>query len=358
MSIRYTIDWNLPLQFDIGNWQIGTEPSWAPSYPNYYGLYNNDIGDGSHTAFTITTYWEYLEIDYVVSSESRYDFIEVIDTTASSYLVQTSGVNNTPITYSKTFDGSLRTIEFRYRKDGSSSSGFDSCMILRMVVQTANDELVQFIPYFALKDNDTNNLYIVQDNSLVQIDIDLESADYDAITSTFMLYSQDVVEAVLALNTFENASIISLDMSSINRVWCEYYAIKPTSILMDNTARDYTAHEYVEDIDTINIQSSLQEGDSIGVAIGIDDDLWVLNNVDSEGNVITYTTEELTPELIIELGFNTRNPVPDNIKSQLLMYRKLKFAYVIDVNSINSQTALLDVRGAFVTTLAASEEQN
>jgi hypothetical protein len=125
---------------------------------------------------------------------------------------------------------------------------------------------------------------------------------------------------------------------------------------MDTTARDYTTHEYIEAIDTIYINGTIQQGDSIGVAIGIDDDLWVLNNVDSEGNVITYTTEELTPELILELGFSNRTPVPDEIKSQLLIHRKLKFAYVLDVNSLNSATALLDVNGTFVTTLAASEE--
>jgi uncharacterized protein YuzE len=127
---------------------------------------------------------------------------------------------------------------------------------------------------------------------------------------------------------------------------------------MDTTARDYTTHEYIEAIDTIYINGTIQQGDSIGVAIGIDDDLWVLNNVDSEGNVITYTTEELTPELIISLGFSKNTPVPDEIKSQLLIHRKLKFAYVLDVNSINSVTALADVKGTFVTTLAASEEQD
>jgi hypothetical protein len=97
-----------------------------------------------------------------------------------------------------------------------------------MVVQTANDELVQLTPSFALKDNDTGNLYILQDNSLVQIDIDLDSADYDAITSTFMEYTEDAAEAVLALNTFENASFISLDQANSNRTWFEFYTISYT----------------------------------------------------------------------------------------------------------------------------------
>jgi hypothetical protein len=358
MGLRYEIDWNLPLSFDIGNWQVGEHPKWSSAYPNYYGLYNNTISHNQATSFEITAYWEYLEFDYVVEGEVNYDYLQVYDVTNSATFIGKASSSLTPTTFRTTLDGSLRTIRFRYSKDNSNSVGLDSCMILRMVVQTANDELVQFTPYFALKNNDTGKLYKVQDNSLAEIDIDLDSADYDAITSTFMRYSQDASEEVLALNTFENASIISLDFASSDRLWCQYYAIKPTSIIMDNTARDYTAHEYVEAIDTINISGTVQEGDAIGVAIGIDDDLWVLNNVDSEGNVITYTTEELTPELIISLGFSKNTPVPDEIKSQLLIHRKLKFAYVLDVNSINSVTALADVKGTFVTTLAASEEQD
>lgn len=355
MGARHEIKWNIPLRFDIRDWQIGTHEKWASSYPNYYGLYSNAIGHGGTTTFYITAHWEYLEFDYVVSAENNYDYIYVDDTTKGQRLLQVSS-QMVPSTFRMEFDGSLRTLTFGYRKDGSSTVGYDSCMILRMVVQTANDELVQFTPYLALKDNDTGKLYKVQDNSLVEIDIDLDSADYDAITSTFMEFSDDAFNELLALNTFDNASIISMDMADIDKCWCKYYTINYNSIIMDNTARDYTAHEYVEAIDTININGTLQEGDAIGVAIGIDDDLWVLNNVDSEGNVITYTTEELTPELIISLGFSRNNPVPDNIKSQLLIYRKLKFAYVLDVNSVNSATTLNDVRGAFVTTLAASEE--
>ena len=355
MGVKYEINWNVDLRFDIGNWQIGTHPSWAASYPNYYGLYNNTIGHGTTTSFSITAYWEYIEFDYVVYAEERYDYFAVHDTTASKTLLHSSSALS-PTTYSKTFDGSLRTITFTYGKDGSASSGYDSCMILRMIVQTANDELLQYTPYFALKDNDTGKLYKAQDSSLVEIDIDLDSADYDAITSTFMSYTKDAADEVCALNTFENVSIISLDMAGYNKVLWSYYTIKPNSIIMDNTARDYTTHEYVEAIDTININSIVQGGDAIGVAIGIDDDLWVLNNVDSEGNVITYTTEELTPELILELGFSNNTPVPDEIKSQLLIHRKLKFAYVLDVNSINSDTALIDVRGTFVTTLTVSDE--
>ena len=356
MGIRYEINWNVPLMFDIGNWQLGNHSVWNITYPDYCGLCSNAIGNNSMTRFSITAHWEYLEIDYVVSSEQNYDFMQVIDDTTTTTILQTSGQIQTPRTASATFDGSLRTITFRYIKDSSNGIGLDSCMILRMIVQTANNELVQFSPYFALKDNDTGNLYKVQDNSLVQIDIDLDSADCDAITSTFMMYTKDAAEELLTLNTFENASIISLDAPNSTRKWAEYYAIKPTSIIMDNTTRDYTTHEYIEAIDTINITSSIQEGDTIGVAIGIDDDLWVLNNVDSEGNVITYTTEELTSELILELGFSQRNPVTDNIKSQLLIHRKLKFAYVLDVNSINSTTTLNDVRGTFITTLTVSDE--
>lgn len=357
MSIRIELDWNQALPFDIGNWKVGTHEAWAPSYPDYYGLYNNTITNREDTFFSITAHWEYLEFDYVLDGENSYDYFWVHDDTASSRILK--GANSkTPKTFSKTFDGSLRTITFHYSKDGSNDAGYDSCMILRMVVQTANDELAQFRPYFALKDNDTGKLYIVQDSSLAEIDIDLDSADYNAITSTFMQYSEDAAEEVLALNTFENASFISMDMKDYDRLWCDYYTIKHNSIIMDNTARDYTEHEYVEGINTINIQCDLQEGDAIGVAIGIDDDVWVLNNVDSEGNVITYTTEELTPELIIELGFSRDTAVPDGIKSQLLIHRKLKFAYVLDVNSINSTTALNDVRGTFVTPLASSEEQN
>lgn len=355
MGLRYEIDWSQPLQFDIGDWQIGTHPSWSASYPDYYGLYHKTISHNETTTFSITAYWEYLEFDYVLNAQSNYDYLEVYDVAASARITKGSN-SNTPVTVSKTFDGSLRTIRFTYRKNGSTTSGYDSCMILRMVVQTANDELVQFITHFALKDNDTGKLYKVQDNSLIEIDIDLDSADCDAITSAFMKYSEDIVEQVLALNTFENASIISIDANSKDTLWCEYYTIKHNSIIMDTSARDYTEHEYIEAIDTINIAATVQEGDAIGVAIGIDDDLWVMDNVDSEGNVITYTTEELTPELILSLGFSQHKPVSDEIKSQLLIYRKLKFAYVLDVNSLNSATTLIDVAGAFVTTLTASEE--
>lgn len=358
MGLRYEIDWDKELRFDIGDWGIGEHPRWTSAYPDYYGLYSNTITHSEVTSFDITAYWEYIEFDYVVEGENGWDYLHVYDVSNSEPLLNKASSSVVPTTCTKTFDGSLRTLRFSYSKDSSNSVGLDSCMILRMVVQTANNELVQVTPYFALKDNDTGKLYIVQDSSLVEIDIDLDSADFDAITSTFMTYSKDALEEVLALNTFENASIISTDLAICNRIWCEYYTIKPNSIIFENTARDYTAHEYVEGIDSINIAATIQEGDAIGVAIGIDDDVWVLNNVDSEGNVITYTTEELTPELITSQGFSQNNPVPDEIKAQLLINRKLKFAYVLDVNSINSATALVDVKGIFVTTLTASEEQN
>lgn len=357
MGTRYEINWDLPLSFDIGNWQVGAHPSWASQYPTYYGLYNNSISHSQSTTFYITARWEYIEFDYVLNAESGCDYLYIADDTAGSSLFGGTQPNTTtPITRSQTFDGTLRTLRFTYRKDGSATAGYDSCMILRMVVQTAGDELLQYTPSFALKDDDTGNLYILQDNEFIEVDIDLDSADSDTIRSSFMNWSSENVNEVINLNPFEKASLIMMDMRNAARTAAEYYVTTHNSILMDKTCRDYTTHEYIEAIDKINISASLQEGDRYAVAIGIDDDIWVLNNVDSEGNVVTYTTEELTPELILDLGFTSTNAVSDEIKAQLLVNRKLKFAYVLDVNSLNSITKIKDVNGTFVTTLSISED--
>lgn len=138
------IDWEKPLLFNCDPWTITTWPGDATKK----GVKSNVIGHSQSTSWSLTAKFEYIKINYMVSSETSYDkFRLTIDGVVKVNIGTTTG------TYETTFtDGLDHVIKFEYYKDGSGSTGYDSVMIDYMAFSTVDDAMVYDIERFLIKD--------------------------------------------------------------------------------------------------------------------------------------------------------------------------------------------------------------
>ncbi len=361
MGMRYEIDWKRPLTFDKGAWFCGeilTHIAWPGVVEGEYGMVCNSIGKSSATYFDISAKWEYLYVEYCVDSES-YDkfYIEIVG--GSQLAVYGGQAPKTVQTLEYTSDGSLSTIRFRYRKDSSGTRGLDRVMIKKIIVQTADNELIQETPVFGIKDTITGEIYAYQGDTLQVVANSMDELT-DCTYAATILNTQDRKEDLI--NNYEavipNPCNLIMVRQYVNPISEHYYRAVPIpKIVFEQQYRTFPLSLYpqISAITAVNLNDVIQSGDDVRYAFEIAPDVWVLNSVGEDGVYIEYTTEELTVELMRECGFRSSDDFT-NVMPVLFSNRYCRMAYLLDINNFNSSTTIKSINMPFNLASETSSE--
>lgn len=307
MGEMVTIDFTKKLPFDIGAWTVTTWDGDAA----LLGMRSNKITHSQSTSWTVTAKFEYLKIEYLVSSETNYDKFRLTIDGSSAVNTGSSGQ------YEKTFtDGAIHTLKFEYYKDGSGDKGYDACFIKFMQYSTSDNGLLQANVFYAMQAVDGKIYSFDASGGIVKIADNLQAMTKDLfITCTrnssllnnrnplfgnkpkLLRYSDDIEDTYLAykIPCIKNPEEVHL-LESID---FDYY--------------------YVTGIRKFNIQVEKSEGDVIKFALSLDGGTtwitwsgseWTVIPVFNAVNLLAQGNDELTlknlPEAAFEMLFTTK----------------------------------------------------
>lgn len=325
MSTLINIDFNKKLPFNIESWTVTTWPGDA----NIKGIKSNTIGHNGTTSFFIRAKWEYLKFSFLSSSEGNYDYLQVIKDGLIIY--NGNGVaQNTPIVVEKTFDGSLSTIEFRYRKDGSGSSGYDSVIIKELQCKSVDDELLQDMARYGIKATD-GVIYTKIDGIITKVADSIELMTKEL----YLSFSED--QSIMNdYNTkFGNAPKLLKYTELLTKPYLgvKYKCFKKSDPLI--TIQSFNLKfSYVTGIKNFEVDVTKGTNDVIRIAFSVDEGLtWIVYK-----NNTWIVLQSLEWAYFIENGMNDEEvrTLPIGAFEMLYSTKKLKVAILLKPDSISS----------------------
>lgn len=307
MGEMVTIDFTKKMPFDIGAWTVTTWDGDA----TLLGLRSNKITHGQSTSWTVTAKFEYLKIEYLVSSETNYDKFRLTIDGSSAVNTGSSGQ------YEKTFtDGASHTLKFEYYKDGSGDKGYDACFIKFMQYSTSDNGLLQANVFYAMQAVDGKIYSLEASGSIVKIADNLQEMTKDL----FFTCTDDRALLNKRDSLFGNKPKL---LKFSDNVLDTYLAYKIPCIknpeevhLLESIDFDYY---YVTGIRKFNIQVDKSEGDVIKFALSLDGGTtwitwsgseWTVIPVFNAASLLAQGNDEMTlknlPEAALEMLFTTK----------------------------------------------------
>lgn len=307
MGEMVTIDFTKKLPFDIGAWTVTTWDGDA----SLLGLRSNKITHSQSTSWTVTAKFEYLKIEYLVSSESGYDKFRLTIDGSSAVNTGSSGQ------YEKTFtDNTSHTLKFEYYKDGSGDKGYDACFIKYMQYSTIDNGLLQANVFYAIQAVDGKIYSLDTSKAVVKIADNIQTMTKDL----FFTCTDDRALLNKRDPLFGNKPKLLKFSDNIKDTYLAYKipCIKnPEEVhLLESIDFDYY---YVTGIRKFNIVVEKSESDVIKFALSLDGGItwiswsgtgWTVIPVFNAANLLEQGNDELTlknlPEAAFEMLFTTK----------------------------------------------------
>lgn len=322
MSKQIIIDFEQELPFDVTPWTI---TRWDGD-TSLIGIKSKAISHNQSTFFEITAKFDYIKIEYIVSSETNYDkFSFYVDGTRKVYTGTTTN------SYEETFTDNVdHTLKFMYSKDGSNSSGYDAAFIKSMIFSTVDDSLKQKSTLFGIQAEDGIIYTIDANKEIIKIADSIDMMDKDK----YLSFTND--QSIININAVEFGKNKKL------LYYSEFLDRKPHMVIKglrnpgvvkmrDSFILDYV---YVDGIENFTIDIKKSEGDLAKIMFSIDggktwsyllDDIW-------------NTTESLNDEIMYEKGIDI--DMITNLSNEQLEYlftnKLLKVAIYLKPKDLDS----------------------
>lgn len=333
MSEHIVIDFTKELPFDISPWTVTT---WDGDQA-LLGIRSNTITHSQKTEFEIRARFDYVKIEYIVSSETNYDKLSIyIDGSREVYTGTVSA------SFEKEFtDGNEHTVKFTYQKDGSGNSGYDAAFIKSMEISTVDDSITQYARLYGVLASDGKVYTLDKENNVVKVAetiAEMTKEKYFTFTSNKELINTES-------ELFGNKKIICVSEQIQKEAKLRYKCLRKPDVL--KMSRPFNLdYEYVVGISKISVDVTKSEQDIVRIVFSLDGgSSWVY--IDKDGhmstlpdidrdNVLMYGN---TPEEV--MGFTT------DALDQLYTTKSMMVAMVLKPDDLSSTISVNDITCKF-----------
>ncbi len=338
MGRLISIDLNRELPFNIGHWSV---TNW-PNDSKIKVIMNDDIGNYGATSFSINGKIQKIEFDYIKETEPNYDIFTVLEDGSQKYSSYGQG-NNTLIHVALDFDDTEKEITFKYKKDGSNSTGIDSVGITNFKIQTVDDSIIQAEVKYAIVGKDNAVYSFTDDNNLTKI-----ANSLDEMTRELWLRCSNTSSIFNVRNDVTGASPIGLKF--IDDKSFKFSNISTNVILKPSiieTTNDFEfSEDYIKGIKSFEVSYTAKEGDVILIVFSTDSGTTWISYKDN----IWQTLPSLDVENISKFGMTPTEVTSMSLEvlKELYKTKKLKLAFILKPVSINSEIKLKNIKCNFI----------